>query len=357
MENSALIVVDTLIKSYRGARKRALNGISFQVSQGECFGLIGPNGAGKTTLMSCLLALVKPDAGTITIGGINPDDMAVREVIGFMPERPSFEGWLTPKEFLKMHHGLARQPKDTVEADIISVLNRVGLEEHCFNRAIRTFSRGMLQRLGLAQALIGKPKILFLDEPGSGMDPPGNVLLRQLFGQFKQEGITVVLNSHHLDEMERVCDRVAFIRAGKIEAIETLEEVAKRPYVLAVKWLNANDERGETDERVEADERGPADERGETDHLADKLASCAKSSSAELLSHSGLTAKYAVSSNEVAANLLRNLIEQGLRISSAQPEQTTLERLFDGASTSEPQMSMPTEQAKSRDVREKFESD
>src|SRR5882757_769630 len=176
MENSPLIVVDTLIKSYSGARKRALNGISFQVSEGECFGLIGPNGAGKTTLMSCLLALIKPDAGTITIGGINPDDLAVREVIGFMPERPSFEGWLTPKEFLKMHHMLAHQPPETAASDIETVLVRVGLEEHCWNRVIRTFSRGMLQRLGLAQALIGKPKILFLDEPGSGMDPPGNVL-------------------------------------------------------------------------------------------------------------------------------------------------------------------------------------
>ncbi len=308
MDNSPLIVVDTLIKSYSGARKRALNGISFQVSEGECFGLIGPNGAGKTTLMSCLLALIKPDAGTITIGGINPDDLSVREVIGFMPERPSFEGWLTPKEFLKMHHMLAHQPPETAAADIDGVLNRVGLEEHCWNRVIRTFSRGMLQRLGLAQALIGKPKILFLDEPGSGMDPPGNVLLRQLFGQFKEERITVVLNSHHLDEMERVCDRVAFIRAGRIEAIESLEEVAQRPYVLFVKWLD-ND---------------GAD-------ITDILQRCAESANAKLLSQSGLSAKFSVVNSEISASLLRHLITEGVRVQSAQPEQTTLERLFDGA--------------------------
>lgn len=308
MDNSPLIVVDTLIKSYSGARKRALNGISFQVTEGECFGLIGPNGAGKTTLMSCLLALIKPDAGTITIGGINPDDMSVREVIGFMPERPSFEGWLTPKEFLKMHHMLAHQPAETAAADIEGVLNRVGLEEHCWNRVIRTFSRGMLQRLGLAQALIGKPKILFLDEPGSGMDPPGNVLLRQLFGQFKEERITVVLNSHHLDEMERVCDRVAFIRAGKIEAIESLEEVAQRPYVLFVKWLDS-----------------------EGADIADILQRCAASANAKLLSQSGLSAKFSVVNSEISASLLRNLITEGVRVQSAQPEQTTLERLFEGA--------------------------
>ncbi|HEY9733919.1 MAG TPA: ABC transporter ATP-binding protein [Drouetiella sp.] len=311
MENSPLIVVNTLIKSYSGARKRALNGISFEVSEGECFGLIGPNGAGKTTLMSCLLALVKPDAGTITIGGINPDDLSVREVIGFMPERPSFEGWLTPREFLKMHHMLAHQPLETAEEDIEKVLNRVGLEEHCWNRVIRTFSRGMLQRLGLAQALIGKPKILFLDEPGSGMDPPGNVLLRQLFGQFKEEKITVVLNSHHLDEMERVCDRVAFIRAGKIEAIETLEEVAQRPYVLFVKWLESPD-------------------------VYETLKQCAERANAALISHSGLSAKFSVTNSEISAQLLRNLIMEGIRVQSAQPEQTTLERLFDDNAAAAP---------------------
>ncbi len=270
--------------------------------------MIGPNGAGKTTLMSCLLALIKPDAGTITIGGINPDDLAVREIIGFMPERPSFEGWLTPKEFLRMHHMLAHQPSETAAADVEGVLNRVGLEEHCWNRVIRTFSRGMLQRLGLAQALIGKPKILFLDEPGSGMDPPGNVLLRQLFRQFKEERITVVLNSHHLDEMERVCDRVAFIRAGKIEAIESLEEVAQRPYVLFVKWLDNN---------------GP--------DITDRLKRCAESAHAQLISQSGLSAKFSVVNSEISASLLRNLITEGVRVQSAQPEQTTLERLFDGA--------------------------
>lgn len=323
MENSPLIVVNTLIKSYTGARKRALNGISFEVSEGECFGLIGPNGAGKTTLMSCLLALVKPDAGTITIGGINPDDMAVREVIGFMPERPSFEGWLTPKEFLKMHHMLAQQPLQNADADIEGVLNRVGLEEHCWNRVIRTFSRGMLQRLGLAQALIGKPKILFLDEPGSGMDPPGNVLLRQLFAQFKEEKITVVLNSHHLDEMERVCDRVAFIRAGKIEAIETLEQVALRPYVLFVKWLESNN--GAEQRTDDAAGHGVS-----SSDLTEILNRSAQKANAELLSQSGMSAKFAVTNNEISANLLRNLILEGVQVLSAQPEQTTLERLFDG---------------------------
>lgn len=331
MDNPPLILVNSLIKSYSGARKRALNGVSFEVAEGECFGLIGPNGAGKTTLMSCLLALVKPDGGTITIGGINPDDLAVREVIGFMPERPSFEGWLTPKEFLKMHHMLAHQPPETANDDIEAVLYRVGLEEHCWNRIIRTFSRGMLQRLGLAQALIGKPKILFLDEPGSGMDPPGNVLLRQLFSQFKAENITVVLNSHHLDEMERVCDRVAFIRAGKIEAIESLEEVARRPYVLFVRWLAGN---GNDASESESDSLASASEFSET------LKRCARDANAQFISQTGLSGKFSVTNSEISAALLRNLVLAGVKVQSAQPEQTTLERLFDDAAAALPEDSL-----------------
>jgi ABC-2 type transport system ATP-binding protein len=236
--------------------------------------------------------------------------LAVREITGFMPERPNFEGWLTPREFLKMHHMLAGRPSFWATREVEEALSRVGLEESCWSRIIRTFSRGMLQRLGLAQALIGQPKILFLDEPGSGMDPPGNVLLRQLFGQFKKDKITVVLNSHHLDEMERVCDRVAFIRAGKIEAIETLDEVALRPYVLAVRWL---------------DDSNPM--------LSDKLARASHVAQAQLLSHDRVSAKISVTNSDRAAALLKELIAEGIRVQSAQPEQTVLERLFEPSAT------------------------
>jgi len=270
--------------------------------------LIGPNGAGKTTLMSCLLALIKPDSGTITIGGISPNDLAVREIIGFMPERPNFEGWLTPLEFLRMHHLLARQKQATADADIEETLRRVGLDDSCWKKIIRTFSRGMLQRLGLAQALIGKPKILFLDEPGSGMDPPGNVLLRQLFAQFKRDQITVVLNSHHLDEMERVCDRVAFIQAGKIEALESIEDMASRPYVLDVRLLK----------EIDSDSAG---QFGQIANLA----------SAQLMQAESGTAKFLVPHPDAAAIVIQQIILHGILLKSAQPEQTVLERLFDPA--------------------------
>jgi ABC-2 type transport system ATP-binding protein len=258
--------------------------------------------------MSCLLALIKPDSGTITIGGISPNDLAVREIIGFMPERPNFEGWLTPVDFLRMHHLLARQNKEGADADIEEALTRVGLEKNCWKRIIRTFSRGMLQRLGLAQALIGKPKILFLDEPGSGMDPPGNVLLRQLFAQFKRDQITVVLNSHHLDEMERVCDRVAFIQAGKIEALESLEEMASQPYVLDVGLLK----------QIEGDS-------------VNKFVDAAKLAGAQLIQAENSTAKFLVSHPEAAAIVIQQLVLNGILLKSAQPEQTVLERLFDPA--------------------------
>ncbi len=188
--------------------------------------------------MSCFLSLVRPDSGTVTVGGISPDDLAVRNICGFMPERPNFEYWMTAREFVKYHHILSMRPKSTIDADVDDTLKLVELDPEAWSRKVSKFSRGMLQRVGLAQALIGKPKILFLDEPGSGMDPPGVALLRNILTDLKAQNVTVVLNSHHLDEMERVCDRVAFIRNGKIEAIESLDRTGDDEHKLFVRWLS-----------------------------------------------------------------------------------------------------------------------
>ena len=203
-----LIVVDNLIKAYEGREQLALSGVSFQVDEGECFGLLGPNGAGKTTILGCLIGLMRPDSGSVTIAGLDPNDLAIREVIGFLPERPNFEKWFSAREYLRYHHSLAKQDKASREKDIENPLRRIGLIEDAWDRPIKKFSRGMLQRIGLGQALIGNPRILFLDEPGSGMDPPGITLLREILLELKEKKITIVLNSHHLDELERVCDRL-----------------------------------------------------------------------------------------------------------------------------------------------------
>jgi len=232
----SLIVVDNLIKAYEGRAELALKGVSLDVKERECFGLLGPNGAGKTTLMGCLLGLLNPDGGKLKIGGLDPNDFAVRELIGFLPEGPHFESWLTARQFMEYHHALAGKPKMTRTADVESMFKRVELDQDAWDLKTNKFSRGMLQRLGLAQALIGDPKIVFLDEPGSGMDPPGVTLLREILMELQRNKATIVLNSHHLDEMERVCDRVAFIRAGQIQAIKSQSEENDYPHVLKMRF-------------------------------------------------------------------------------------------------------------------------
>ncbi len=222
------VLVEGLVKSYSFGRIKALDGVSFQVEEGDIFALIGPNGAGKTTLMGCMLALLRVNQGSIRIFGKPSDHIDVRRVTGFLPERPSFESWMNAKEFLQFHQMLAGRSKDPSAAeDVKQALEAVELQSVA-KRQISKYSRGMLQRLGLAQVMVGKPRICFLDEPTSGMDPPGMDMVRTLLTQFRKDGVTVIVNSHHLDEIERVCTRFAFIRKGKIMTQESISNVASK---------------------------------------------------------------------------------------------------------------------------------
>jgi ABC-2 type transport system ATP-binding protein len=200
----------------------ALSGVTLNVEPGEAFGIIGPNGAGKTTLMSCLLGLVFPDGGAVTIDGLNPNTIGVRRRIGYLPERLNFDRSMSAIQFMQFHHELAGEPSKNCKSDAEKFLDKVELSKESWHLPISRFSRGMLQRLGLAQALIGKPRYLFLDEPASGLDPAGVILMRKILLEEKQNGVTIVLNSHQLDQIEKLCDRVALIRKGKLEVIETL---------------------------------------------------------------------------------------------------------------------------------------
>jgi len=200
----------------------ALNGITLNIDPGEAFGIIGPNGAGKTTLMSCLLGFVTPDAGGVKIDGLHPNTIGIRRRIGYLPERLNFDRSMSAYQFLQFHHELAGEPKENCKSDTEKFLDKVELSKQTWHLAISRFSRGMLQRLGLAQALIGKPSYLFLDEPGSGLDPAGVILMRKILLEEKENGMTIVLNSHQLDQIEKLCDRVALIRKGNLEAIENL---------------------------------------------------------------------------------------------------------------------------------------
>jgi ABC-2 type transport system ATP-binding protein len=206
-----------------GLRKRygktlALDGVTVAVSRGEALGIIGPNGAGKTTLMGCLIGLLDPTEGRVTIGGRSPHDLATKRRIGYVPERLNFSRWMTGLDFVALHAALCEQP-----ADVEATLERVGLDRAAWKRPLRKYSRGMLQRTALAQALIGKPDVLFLDEPTSGIDPTGAVLFRGLMRELKRDGVTIVLNSHQLDQMEQICDRVVFMKGGRIEANESID--------------------------------------------------------------------------------------------------------------------------------------
>ncbi|MBX9671543.1 MAG: ABC transporter ATP-binding protein [Candidatus Obscuribacterales bacterium] len=302
----SLIVVEDLIKAYQGRQELAIHGISLEVKEGECFGLLGPNGAGKTTLMGCLLGLLTPDGGTISIGGLDPNDFAVREIIGFLPERPLFESWMTAQEFLEYHHALSGLDRSKRKQDVENMLVRVDLDRDAWQRRTGKFSRGMLQRLGLAQALIGHPRVIFLDEPGSGMDPPGVALLREVLMELKRDGATIVLNSHHLDEMERICDRVAFIKQGQIRAIKSMSEESDYPHTLRVRFAERND----------------------NGSINDLFEIVTRDTGADLLELDFRSARLAVTNSTMAALVIRKCIEQNIEVQSASPESTSLEHLF-----------------------------
>ena len=218
------IRVRGLKKSFRSLRstQQVLKGIELDISPGEVVGLIGPNGAGKTTLMSCLLGFLHPDEGEVTIEGRPNDDLDVRRRTGFVPERMNFDRRATGLEFLRYMARLAEVPD--AERRTKEMLERLGIGGAA-GKQLSQYSRGMLQRIGMCQALIHEPMYLFLDEPTSGLDPNGVLLVRELIAQQKARGAAVLLNSHQLAEVGRVCDRVLFLSNGVIAREETLRHV------------------------------------------------------------------------------------------------------------------------------------
>ena len=198
----------------------AVKGLTLQVKQGEVFGFLGPNGAGKTTSIKMLLGLVAPTSGSASLLGAPIGDRAALRYMGFLPEHFRFQEWLTAAEFLELHAELYGMRRPDLTHRIDELLDRVGLADFRA-RLLGTFSKGMLQRIGLAQALLNRPRLVFLDEPTSGLDPVGRRLVRDIIHELRAQGTSVFLNSHLLSEIEVTCERVAFIRHG--EVIRTLE--------------------------------------------------------------------------------------------------------------------------------------
>jgi ABC-2 type transport system ATP-binding protein len=195
--------------------KEILKGISFTVAEGEIFGYLGPNGAGKTTTIKCALGLVFPDSGSIRLFGRSHLDPRAKDKLGFLPENPYFYDYLTATEFLDFYAQLFGIPRDERRARIARLLKLVAMDKAA-GLPLRKFSRGMLQRVGLAQALINEPSLVILDEPLGGLDPLGRKEIRDIILSLRDAGKTVVFTSHILQDIEMICHRVAIIVGGRV---------------------------------------------------------------------------------------------------------------------------------------------
>jgi len=229
MRNNGEAVVEVLdlIKDYRPGfglrRKRVLHGVSFSVQRGEIYGFVGPNGAGKTTTLKTLMGLIQASGGQARILGCDVSENDFREHIGFLPENPYFYGYLTAREILDFYARLSGLDGESRRRRVPELLEWVGLAEASESR-LRTFSKGMLQRVGIAQALVHNPEVVFLDEPMSGLDPIGRKEIRDVILRLKSEGKTVFMNTHILSDVETICDRVAIIVAGRIRYEGRIED-------------------------------------------------------------------------------------------------------------------------------------
>jgi ABC-2 type transport system ATP-binding protein len=219
---------DKLAKTFRLGflRKRiqAVREVSFEIHRGEVFGFLGPNGAGKTTTLKMLMGLIFPSAGKAEVLGLPVPTLAAKKRLGYLPETPYFYDYLTPEEFLDLVGALADVPRAERRRRADRLIARVGLD-HARGRPLRKFSKGMLQRVGIAQSLMGEPELVVLDEPMTGLDPLGRKEIRDLILELKQEGRTVFYSTHILPDVEMTCDRVAMVFAGRTSAVGPLGQL------------------------------------------------------------------------------------------------------------------------------------
>jgi ABC-2 type transport system ATP-binding protein len=286
-----------LQKSY-GSRT-VVRGLSLTVRRGEIFGFLGPNGAGKSTSIKMLLGLVHPTDGDAFVLGAPVGDVDVRQRIGFLPEDFRFYDWLTAVELLELHGRLAGMSAAGARARIPDVLDLVGMTPHA-DRLLRGFSKGMLQRIGLAQALIHEPELIFLDEPTSGLDPMGRRMVRDVIRTERDRGATVFLNSHLLSEIEVTCDRVAFIKDGQVVASQDLRESA---------IANAR--------------RVSVHATNVTTEAVDQLSRWTSA-----LARDGDRLHFDVQSTDVLPEIVRHLVNSGANVFRVSPEPTSLEEVF-----------------------------
>ncbi|MCB0233983.1 MAG: ABC transporter ATP-binding protein [Anaerolineae bacterium] len=235
----SVIETENLRKVYRDVV--AVDSLTLSVEQGEVFGFLGPNGAGKTTTVKMLLGLVRPSSGRASLLGYKPGEPRAMAQVGFLPEHFHYHPWLTANDFLDFHGRLYGIPDSERRQRIPTLLERVGLGGRGGSR-LSEFSKGMTQRIGLAQALLSQPAVVFLDEPTSGLDPLGRRQVRDLIRDLRSEGVTVFLNSHLLSEVESTCDRVAIMRRGRVVGLGTIDELTGMQLEVDVRASGLNDD-------------------------------------------------------------------------------------------------------------------
>jgi ABC-2 type transport system ATP-binding protein len=223
------ITIEGLTKIYRDRRRQvvALDRLDLQVESGEVFGFLGPNGAGKSTTIKTLVGLIRATAGTVQLFGTSVTQPAARRRIGFLPENPALYDFLTAREFLTLVGRTFGLGEATLNKETDRVLTLLDLR-HAERRPIRGYSKGMVQRLGLAQTLLHDPDLYILDEPMSGLDPLGRALVKQIMLELKKRGKTVFFSTHVTADVEAVCDRVAVIVAGKLHAVNVVSELLEK---------------------------------------------------------------------------------------------------------------------------------
>ena len=278
--------------------KVAVRNLSLTVRRGSVFGFLGPNGAGKSTSIKMLLGLVAPTSGEAYVLGSPAGDVEIRRKIGFLPEHFKFYDWLTPAELLHFHGRLCGMPEARLRERIPGLLDLVGLTPHSDKR-IHDFSKGMMQRIGLAQALIHEPELIFLDEPTSGLDPMGRRLVRDVIRSQRERGATVFLNSHLLGEVEITCDHVAFIKDGEVVGSHDLSTFGQGDFRVVVRGRNL------------------------TTQVVAGLASWGNGMNLE-----GDQLTFTTSSRDALPNILRHLVASGSEIYEFTPGRASLEDLF-----------------------------
>jgi len=280
----------------------AVKGLTLQVMQGEVFGFLGPNGAGKTTSIKMLLSLIQPTSGHANLLGAPLSDrkrvQAIRARIGFLPEHFHFHDWLTASEFLELHGQLYGMTGDALRRRIAELLELVGLTPFA-GKQLRTFSKGMLQRIGLAQALLNHPDLVFLDEPTSGLDPVGRRLVRDIIHGLRRQGTSVFLNSHLLSEIEVTCDRVAFIKHGEVIRVSELKALNETQSSVTIRAQNVSEE------------------------AVTGLAQWGRD-----VRRDGITITLAVANDTLLPEIVRYLVAQGADVYAVTPQRLSLEDLF-----------------------------